>query len=224
MILPYKLKRSNEKITARSGLALFEEFMEVIQVDRLINNCMPSPLSNHSFDAWTYVQTLLLTICGGGEAITETREIRNDAALRELFQMENVPSESAIGDWLRSMGIRGGAALMKTINKEMLHKILSQTYITEIVLVNDPSIIKSEKRDAKMTYEGYKGYRPAMILIQELGLIAHYEFRDGNDNGRKFEFFREIFEVLPDGVKIKLVLMDAEFYDGQIFHCSSKRK
>lgn len=217
MILPYKLERSKEKITARSGLALFEEFMEAMQVDKLTNNCMPSSLSNHGFDAWTYVQTLLLTICGGGEAIAETREIKNDEALRLLLQLENVPSESAIGDWLRRMGMRNGISAIKAINKEMIHKILSQVHITEVVIVNDPSIIKSEKRDAKMTYEGYKGYRPAMIFIQELGLVAHYEFRDGNDNGRRFEFFREIFEVLPAGVKIKLVLMDAEFYDGQIF-------
>lgn len=217
MILPYKLERSKEKITARCGLALFEEFIEALEINQLVNNCMPQTLSNHGFEAWTYIQTLLLTLCGGGEAIAETREIKHDEALKTLLQITNVPSESAIGDWLRRMGLRNGTSSVKIINKKFLHTILAKANITEIVLVNDPSIIKSEKRDAKMTYEGYKGYRPAMVLIQELGLIAHYEFRDGNDNGRKFEFFKEIFEVLPSGVKIRRVFMDAEFYDGQIF-------
>lgn len=217
MILPFKLERSREKITARSGLTLFEEFMEAIGVDKLINNCMPNSRSNRGYDAWHYVQTLLLTMCGGGEGIAETREIRNDIALKAVLNLDTVPSESAIGDWLKRMGIRDGRACVKKVNKEMLYKILRQANIKEIVLVNDPSIIKSEKRDAKKTYEGYKGYRPAMVLIQELGLVAHYEFRDGNDNGRRFEFFREIFEILPPWVKVKLVLMDAEFYDRQIF-------
>jgi hypothetical protein len=39
----------------------------------------------------------------------------------------------------------------------MLHEILRRNNIKEIVLINDPSLIKAEKRDAKMTYEGYKG-------------------------------------------------------------------
>jgi hypothetical protein len=161
---------------------------------------------------------------GGGEAIAETREIKDDEALKTILNLNEVPSESAIGDWLRRMGSREGKFRIKTVNKEMLHKILKQNKITEITLVNDPSIIKSEKCDAKMTYEGYKGYRPAMIFIKELGLIAHYEFRDGNDNGEKFEFFQEIFEILPERIKVKLVLMDAEFYEGQIFTLLFKRK
>jgi hypothetical protein len=185
---------------------------------------MPKARSNKGFAAWAYVRPLLLTMYGGGESIAETREVRLDEALRALLGMESVPSESAIGDWLRRMGSREGTVHMKTINKEMLHKILKQTKVTEITLVNDPSIIKSEKHDAKMTYEGYKGYRPAMIFIKELGLIAHYEFRDGNDHGRRFEFFQEIFEILPEGVNVKLVLMDAEFYDGKIFTLLSEKK
>ena len=86
--------------------------------------------------------------------------------MKTILNLNEVPSESAIGDWLRRMGSREGKFRIKTVNKEMLHKILKQNKITEITLVNDPSIIKSEKCDAKMTYEGYKGYRPAMIFIK----------------------------------------------------------
>ena len=196
MILPFKLERSREKITARSGLTLFEEFMEAIGVDKLINNCMPNSRSNRGYDAWHYVQTLLLTMCGGGEGIAETREIRNDIALKAVLNLDTVPSESAIGDWLKRMGIRDGRTCVKKVNKEMLHKILRQANIKEIVLVNDPSIIKSEKRDAKKTYEGYKGYDLQWFLfknlvslpIMNLGMVMIMD--DGSNFSEKYlKFF-----------------------------------
>lgn len=216
-VLDFKLKKSEEKITARSGLTLFSEFLQASNIPSIVNSNMPKSLSNRGFEAWEYVHPSLLTLYGGGETLADTREIRNDEALRTICNIKNVPSESAIGDWLRRMGDRNGDFCVKTVNRQVLHDILHRMNVKEIVLINDPSLIKAEKRDAKMTYEGYKGYRPAMIIIQELGLIAHYEFRNGNDNGRKLDFIKEVFDVLPPTVKVKLVLMDAEFYDGAIF-------
>jgi hypothetical protein len=223
-VLDFKLKKSEEKITARSGLALFAELLHAFKIPSIVNSNMPKTLSNRGFEAWEYVHPALLTLYGGGETLADTREIRDDEALQTICNIKNVPSESAFGDWLRRMGDRNGNSRVKTINKEVLHYILHRMNIKEIVLINDPSLIKAEKHDAKMTYEGYKGYRPAMIIIQELGLIAHYEFRDGNDNGRKLEFFKEVFDVLPPAVKVKLVLMDAEFYDGAIFSLLIEKK
>jgi hypothetical protein len=205
-------------------LALFAEFLHASKVQSIVNSNMSKALSNRGFEAWDYVHTTLLTLYGGGETLADTREIRDDEALRTICNIKNIPSESAIGDWLRRMGDRNGDFCVKTINKQVLHDILHRMNVKEIVLINDPSLIKAEKRDAKMTYEGYKGYRPAMIIIQELGLIAHYEFRDGNDNGRKLDFFKEVFGVLPPTVKVKLVLMDAEFYDGAIFSLLIEKK
>ena len=60
-------------------------------------------------------------------------------------------------------------------------------------------------------------------LIKELNFVAHYEFRHGNDNGRRYEFFSEIFDILPPNVKVELALMDAEFYDGKIFFLLIKK-
>lgn len=223
-VLDFKLKRSEEKITARSGLALFYEFLSAFSLQSLINRIMPKTRSNHGFEAWEYVQPILLTLYGGGETLADTREVRNDEALRSICKIKNIPSESAVGDWLRRMGVRKGARCVAKINNEMLGKILQKMNITEITLINDPSMIKAEKRDAFMTYEGYKGYRPAMIIIQELGLIAHYEFRNGNDVGRRCDFFKEVFDILPPTVKVKLVLMDSEFYDGDILSLLIRKK
>ncbi|MBU0569506.1 IS1380 family transposase [Patescibacteria group bacterium] len=223
-VFDFKLEKSKEKITARSGLAVFSEFAHALGVPHLIDCSMPKALSNRGFNAWSYVHAFLLTLYGGGEEIAATREIRHDKTLRELCGIDIVPSESASGDWLKRMGARGGIEALKRINKELLTEVLKKNKITKVIITNDPTLIKAEKRDAHMTYEGYKGYRPMMVIIQELGLIAHYEFRHGNDNGRRLKFFEEIFDILPPEIKIELVLMDAEFYEGPIFSLLMKKK
>ena len=48
-VFDFKLKKSKEKITARSGLALFSEFANALGVPHLIGCSMPKPLSNRGF-------------------------------------------------------------------------------------------------------------------------------------------------------------------------------
>ena len=40
-VLPFKLKRTEERITARSGLALYAEFMKAMRVTELVNEYFP---------------------------------------------------------------------------------------------------------------------------------------------------------------------------------------
>ena len=43
-VLPFKMKRSNEKITTRSGVGLFAEFFEAMGIEKLVDkNICPSP-------------------------------------------------------------------------------------------------------------------------------------------------------------------------------------
>ena len=42
-VLPFKLKRTEDRITARSGLALYAEFMKAMRVTELVNQYLPKP-------------------------------------------------------------------------------------------------------------------------------------------------------------------------------------
>ena len=103
-VLNFNLKKTKEKMIARSGVAMFSEFLHSMHLPNIVNKIMPKTLSNSGFDAWDYIHTLLLTLYGGGEGISDTREIKRDKALREICNIPIVPSESAIGDWMRRMG------------------------------------------------------------------------------------------------------------------------
>jgi hypothetical protein len=103
-VLPFKLKRAEKKITARSGLVLYEEFMRAMGVEGLVNQHMPKSGSGRGFEAIRYIKPLSMALYGGGEAIEDVREIREDYSLREVIELQEVPSSSATGDWLRRIG------------------------------------------------------------------------------------------------------------------------
>ncbi len=59
-ILPFKLERTDELITPRSGLALMAEVMRSLKVREKIASHFPRPGSNRGYEAWEYVEPLLL--------------------------------------------------------------------------------------------------------------------------------------------------------------------
>ena len=107
-ILPFKIEHTGEQITPRSGLALFAEVVRALDVKRKVEGHFPKPGSNRGYEAWSYIEPVLLMLEGGGRHIGDLREIRDDAALRQLAGIGEMPSLSTYGDWLVRMGSGGG--------------------------------------------------------------------------------------------------------------------
>ena len=109
-ILRFKIEHTEEQITPRSGLALFAEVVRALDVKRKVEGHFPKPGSNRGYEAWSYIEPVLLMLEGGGRHIGDLREIRDDAALRQLAGIGEMPSLSTYGDWLVRMGSGGGVA------------------------------------------------------------------------------------------------------------------
>jgi len=219
MKIPIELKKSNKKVTARSGLGLFSHFMDCFQVKKLVDSIFQESRSNRGFAASSYVSTLLLNFLGGGETISDTKEIRDDSALRIITDSKTIPTESAIGDWLKRAAERDGVNNISIVNDEILAKTFKKSGLKKVSITIDPTIIKAEKRDAKRTYLGMKGYRPVVVLINELKLIVEYQFKEGNDNGRRLELIKKTVEKLNSlGISVNRVLADSEYYCVVIFN------
>ena len=103
-VLPFKLERTREEITGRSGLSLYAEFMKAMGVEAIVDRHMPLPGSGNSFEANDYIKPLSMMLYGGGQTIEDMREIREDRGLREITGFKKLPSSSAIGDWLKRIG------------------------------------------------------------------------------------------------------------------------
>jgi hypothetical protein len=215
-VMAFKLERTEEKVTARSGLVLYGEFMEAMGVDLLIERHLPKPCSGRGFEPIRYIKPLSMMLYGGGEAIEDVREVREDDSLREVVGLEEVPSCSAIGDWLRRMGERGGIGGMERVNDGVVRRVLKRDDRRGYTLIIDPTIIESCKREAQMTYLGFKGYRPVVATLKENGLAIGYEFKEGNDTGGKLRILKKAFSKMPKGKRIDEVLLDAEYYSNEV--------
>ena len=65
--LNFKLGITKDKITPRSGLALYMEILKSLNLDSLINKCMPYPSSNRGYNPSSYIMPLMLMLYGGGK-------------------------------------------------------------------------------------------------------------------------------------------------------------
>lgn len=214
-VFPFKLKRTDEKITARSGLALFAEFFEAMGIERLSERYMPEPRSGRGFEAIRYIKPLCMSLYGGGESIEDVREIRGDDSLREAAGMGEIPSSSAMGDWLRRAAARGGIEGMERINDEITREVLKRDETEKYTVIVDSTIIEADKRDAKMTHLKVKGYRPVVASLKETPMVISYDFREGNENGRGLEVVKKAVSKIPRG-KIKEVILDSEYYSNDV--------
>lgn len=131
-ILPFKIELTKELITPRSGLALFSEVVRTLKVHQKVESYFPRPGSNRGYEAWVYIEPLLLRLEGGGRHIEDLREIRDDAALRAVIALEEMPSLSTFGDWLVRTGEKGGVEAMRKVGEETAERILKRLASPEV--------------------------------------------------------------------------------------------
>ncbi|MGB9005475.1 MAG: IS1380 family transposase [Candidatus Aminicenantales bacterium] len=221
-ILPFKLERTEELITPRSGLVLFAEVIRSLKVKAKVGEHFPPPGSNRGYEAWEYVEPLLLMMEGGGRHVEDLREIEEDRALRKLVGLERMPSASTVGDWLMRVGAGGGVEAMAEVDEEVAVAIGQRLAQAEYTLDVDATVIEAEKQEARWTYKKVRGYQPILGFLAESGVCVAHEFREGNvaAQSRAVKFVRRCLKRCP---KIKRLRSDSAFYQGQVINfCEEK--
>lgn len=223
-VLPFKLAATDESLTAHSGLVLFGEYLRAMGVAGLIDHELPRPGSAAGYEPSAHVLPLVLMLAGGGRTLEDLRILRNDDGLRALLQLEEMPSSDATGDWLRRMGSgdaeTNGLAGMGHVNRSVFRRLVRQDDRASYTLDIDATQIVAEKREAQFTYKGEKGYMPMVGHIAELGIVAGYEFREGNTApaARNLEFMQACDRNMPKDKKIAAVRADSAAYQAAIFN------
>ncbi len=224
-ILPFKLTKTNDKLTSHAGLSLFGEFVYGLRICNLADKYLPKPGSNSGFCASRYLYPFLLMLHGGGRSLEDTRELKLDEGLQKLLPIKKLPSSDAFGKWLRRMGNNGGLYGLLRLNRKLLNKAMKRDGIKNYTLDIDATGIKSEKFYANMTYKGFKGYMPIVGHIAENSMVLGDEFREGNDSplARNLEFIKHCEAQLPSGKRIKYFRSDSAAYKGDIIdYCEDK--
>jgi hypothetical protein len=221
-VLPFKLAASDESLTAHAGLALVGEYLGAMGIASLLDHELPGAGSAAGYHPSAYVLSLALMLVGGGRRLEDLRVLRHDDGLRCLLRHDEMPSSDASGDWLRRMGARqsGGLAGLHRVNRCVVCRLLRHDGRTDYTLDLDATQIVAEKREARYTYKGEKGYMPMVGHLAENGLAIGHEFRDGNvaPAAGNLEFLQTCERAMPKGKKIKAVRADSAAYQAKIFN------
>ena len=220
-VLPFKLAASDESLTAHGGLALFDEYLRAMSIRGLIDHELPSPGSAAGYDPSAHILPLVLMLAGGGRTLEDLRVLRHDEGLRLLLRLHEMPSSDATGDWLRRVGAKesGGLAGLQRVNRCVFRRLLRNNERRNYTLDIDATQIVAEKREARYTYKGEKGYMPMVGHIAETGLVIGHEFREGNaaPAAGNLEFLQTCEGAMPSGKRIGAVRADSAAYQAAIF-------
>ena len=199
-ILPFVVERGEpEAVTAHTGLPLVVETLRALGVDALAQAALPQPRRRRGFTPAQKLEALVTLLAAGGERVEDIRILSEDRGLERLLG-EVLPSPDALLDFLgqfhdpacwkdrppekkayvppESAGLRA----LDTINRELVARGAARG-TTRATIDHDGTIIESHKRDAKVAYEGTRGYQPLVAVWAEEELIVADEFRDGNVAG-----------------------------------------
>jgi hypothetical protein len=219
-VLPFKLETTKDLITSHAGLALMGEFAVGLGLNKALDRYLPEPGSGAGYLASEHVFQLVLMLNGGGRALEDSREIREDIGLREILPLKRMPSADATGDWLRRSGNNGGLEGLAKVNRRVLKRAVKKERVKGYTLDIDATGIESEKESAKMTYKGYTGYMPMVGHLAENGLVVGDEFREGNDSpgSRNLGFLKYCERQMAKGKKIKAFRADSAAYQAKVIN------
>jgi hypothetical protein len=148
----------------------------------------------------------------GGSRIDDLEQLRQDEGLRRLLG-RGVMAPSTAHDFLRRIRYDGLLGLSR-VNRRMLERVAKETGTTTATLDCDASLFVSSGRNARMSYKGERGYMPMLAFWDELGLVVHDDFRNGNaaPGSDALEFFKATVAQLPAHVKTIKVRSDSAWY------------
>lgn len=223
-MLPYKLDTTNDLLTSRAGLLTTAQLLESLQLAERIDEHFPQPKSNRGYAPSVMVQTLLLMHHEGSFHLDDVRHLKDDEALRAVLDLDQLPSATTLGDWLRRLGSDSNIeAAWVSVNQAVLQSALHRC--ERVTLDIDATEVISNKSSAEWTYKKNKGFMPMVGHIAETGQVAAVDFRQGNvpPNKDNLAFIEQCQSALPSGVTVGAVRIDSAGYQaGIIQYCDEQ--
>ena len=218
--LRIKFKRGKEEISSHSGLVVVGKILRKIISPVWLKERLSYRGSNRGYWGEEIVEPLILMLCGGGNRLEDIRVMREDRLLRKVMGWRRVPSADTVGRWLRKAGREGGDKILEKVNEKVSRQVLKNDGKSSYTLDIDATVIESEKKEAKMTYKGEKGYTPLLGFLSENGVCIKGDFREGNraPHEENKEFVEECLKSIPEEIKIKRLRSDSAGYQAKVIN------
>lgn len=186
-----------DAVTPHAGVGLLIDCLRRAGVPAAAERHLPPKRSPKGLGQGAMVETLVLLSALGGDCLDDLDGLRRDRGLAALTGY-TLPAASTARQWLdrfhepelladrpaqgsfiplESAGLAGLREVLVTAVRAFVATVEVDDTVTLDV---DAHLVESSKATALPTYEGYRGFQPALVSWAETGLVLADEFRDGN--------------------------------------------
>jgi len=104
------------------------------------------------------------------------------------------------------------------VRTNLLGRVAKQMKVTSATLDCDASLFVSSGKNARMSYKGERGYMPMLAFWEELGMVIHDDFRNGNASPASdaLGFLKQTIAQLPPEVSDIKVRSDSAWYQASV--------
>lgn len=230
-ILPFVIEQAKRAdVTARAGLPLVIETMRALGMGEVTGVTLPQPKRQRGFSPEHKLEAMVTLIAAGGERMEDIRILADDKGLEKLLGAP-FPSPDALLDFLgqfhdpkcwegrplekkawvapESAGLRA----LEAVNTKLVARGADRS-VTQATIDHDGTIIEAHKLDAKVAYEGTRGFQPLVAVWAEQQLVVADEFRDANVAGGEdpLSSVKRAFANLPTWVVERRFRADSAAY------------
>jgi hypothetical protein len=211
-----KLGETDAAVTNFPGVVGFANLGTRLGLFEDLDCFLPAKERERGLSNSAAVFDLMCVTLSGGSCIDDLESLRRDAGLRRLLGRQ-VMAPSTAHDFLRRIRYDGLAGLRR-VNRRMLERVAKEKGTLTATLDCDASLFTSSGRNARMSYKGERGYMPMLAFWDELGVVVHDDFRNGNaaPGSDALEFLTATVAQLPGHVKAIKVRSDSAWYQAEV--------
>ena len=225
-----------DKVTPHAGSALLIETIRRSGMVAAAERHLPAKRSPKGLGQGAMVESFIVLSALGGECLDDLDHLRRDAGLAALLGY-TLPAAATARQWLdrfhepelladrpaqgsfiplESSALAG----LRAVEVAVIRAYVSAVPVTDTVTLDvDAHLVESSKSTALRTYEGFRGYQPALVSWAEEGLVLADQFRDGNVPASVglADLVDEAYAALPSGRQWKVsVRSDSAAYEGDL--------
>ena len=186
-----------EEVTAHAGVVLLIETGRRSGVVETADRVLGSKKNLKGLGQGQMVESFVILSALGGECVDDFQALRSDLGLEAMLGYE-LPAPSTARSFLelfhdeRALARRpaqGSFIPRESPGLEGLRELVrgsARAYVSaakpgrELTMDVDAHLVQSSKREARMTYEGFRGYQALIVTWAETNLVLADRFRDGN--------------------------------------------
>jgi len=231
-----------ECVTAYAGIPLFVQAARSLDVPGRVKQHLQIKQRDRGLDEAGYVESFLVLNALGGDCLEDFERLREDEGLAEMLghsipscaaarkflyefhdesKLEQAQKELPVGQVSYIAEESAPLRALAQVNQEMVEEIGRRCPEQKIATVDlDSTIIESDKREARATYQGVGGYQPMMALWAEMNLALADKFRDGNVPAQQepLRVAKRAFQALPATVEEYYFRGDSGCWEKQLLN------